>query len=304
MPQPTVSIITATYNRSNVLAFALRSALASTWKDWELIVVGDACTDDSQKVVESLGEPRIRFTNLPRNTGDQSEPNNQGVRLSTGRYIAYLNHDDLWFPDHLDTAVNALETSEADLVFTLGLALRPGNEQKLSGIPADGLNYEPNIFVPATVWVFRRELAKAVGPWLHYRKCYNLPSQNWLFRAYRMGKKLQLVPQITALLIQGGLRKDVYARREETENKAYFIRMTHDPGFREELTRQMMMQFAAQNQEGRFSKNPVRALRRAANRCLFPLGLNATILKNMVRYHKRGGLVDHLRRHTGARKTG
>ena len=75
---PLVSIITATYNRSNVLAYTLRSALRSTVADWEHLVIGDACTDDTALVVAGLGDARVRFHNLAENFGEQSGPNNAG----------------------------------------------------------------------------------------------------------------------------------------------------------------------------------------------------------------------------------
>jgi glycosyltransferase involved in cell wall biosynthesis len=94
---PAVSVVTATYNRSNVLRYAVESVLAQSFRDWEIIVIGDACTDDTAAVVASYEDSRIRFTNLERNFGEQSGPNNAGFAISRGRYIAYLNHDDLWF---------------------------------------------------------------------------------------------------------------------------------------------------------------------------------------------------------------
>jgi glycosyltransferase involved in cell wall biosynthesis len=79
---PLVSIITATYNRSNILPYTIASVLRSTFEDWELLVVGDACTDDTEQVVSAFNDPRIRFFNLAQNVGEQSGPNN-GVWLSS-----------------------------------------------------------------------------------------------------------------------------------------------------------------------------------------------------------------------------
>ena len=61
MSLPTVSVIMATYNRSNIIGYAIGSLLRSSFADWELIVVGDACTDDTESVVSSFADPRIRF---------------------------------------------------------------------------------------------------------------------------------------------------------------------------------------------------------------------------------------------------
>jgi glycosyltransferase involved in cell wall biosynthesis len=79
MARPRVSVITATYNRSRVLRHTIASVIAQDFADWELLVVGDAGTDDTADVVASFRDPRIRFFSLPQNVGEQSGPNNAGV---------------------------------------------------------------------------------------------------------------------------------------------------------------------------------------------------------------------------------
>src|SRR5579862_4006212 len=123
---PTVSIVVATYNRSNVLALAIESARAQTVEDWEMVVVGDACTDDTAEVVHSFKDTRIRFVNLSENWGEQSRPNNEGEARSQGRYVSFLNHDDLWFPDHLERTLAALEAGDAGMVFSVVGLVEPG----------------------------------------------------------------------------------------------------------------------------------------------------------------------------------
>src|SRR5260221_6050921 len=102
MAVPKVSIITATYNWSSVLKYAIQSVLWQTFQDFEYIIVGDACTDDSAEVIDSFDDPRLRWHNLDENSGSQSIPNNRGLQLAQGTYIAYLGHDDIWYPTHLE----------------------------------------------------------------------------------------------------------------------------------------------------------------------------------------------------------
>jgi glycosyltransferase involved in cell wall biosynthesis len=68
MSCPAISVVIATYNRSRALAHAIESVLGQTFTDWELIVVGDACTDDTAEIVARYVEadPRVRFVNLER----------------------------------------------------------------------------------------------------------------------------------------------------------------------------------------------------------------------------------------------
>src|SRR4051812_3572761 len=98
---PFFSVVLATYNRSRFIVPTIRSILNQTEQSFELIVVGDACDDDTAAVVSSLASPRIVWRNLAARCGSQSGPNNEGIALARGQWIAYIGHDDVWSPDHL-----------------------------------------------------------------------------------------------------------------------------------------------------------------------------------------------------------
>src|SRR5690349_24747281 len=102
---PTASIIISAYNRPRVIPFAIRSVLASDFQDFELIVVGDGCNTETEAAVKSFADPRIRFLNLPANTGHQSAPHNKGVELARGEFVMFLNQDDMYFADHMSARV-------------------------------------------------------------------------------------------------------------------------------------------------------------------------------------------------------
>ena len=77
----------ATYNRPSVLAFAIESVLAQEFADWELIVIGDACADETAALVNSFGDPRITYVNLVTNFGEQSVPAMSASRGHAGRTL-------------------------------------------------------------------------------------------------------------------------------------------------------------------------------------------------------------------------
>jgi len=184
MPDPIISVITATYNRSNILRYTIQSVLASTFSDWELLVVGDACTDDTENVVASFDDPRFRFSNLNENCGDQSGPNNAPLEMARGDYIAYLNHDDLYFPDHLIGSLDAIRSSDADLVFASAAAIRPvasgtwhpDEWEVLVTAPSSDSAYEPFVFSPASTWLLQRGIIDDIGPWCSWSETYWMPS--------------------------------------------------------------------------------------------------------------------------------
>jgi glycosyltransferase involved in cell wall biosynthesis len=292
---PAVSTIVATYNRSNVLALAIETARAQTFEDWEMVVVGDACTDDTEEVVRSFDDDRIRFVNLPENCGEQSGPNNAGVRLSRGRYVAYLNHDDLWFPDHLERAVGAIERGDASMVFAVVAMVDPGGRAKI--VPSWSGRYEPvRVVAPASGWLVRRDTIERVGPWRSYKESLLAPSQDWIRRAYAAGETIEQVPYVTVLAVQSGSRPGAYANRDDNEQRE-LLRLMAEPTFREELLADVAVRAASELMRPR----PLRRhVRRAAGDALGQvLGSRATTVLAAARHRRRGALVDELRRVRG-----
>jgi glycosyltransferase involved in cell wall biosynthesis len=296
---PLVSIVIATYNRSRVLKLAIESVRWQTLEDWELWVIGDACTDDTAQVVAAFQDPRIHFINLERNVGEQSGPNNAGARQARGRYLAYLNHDDLWLPDHLEMAVQGLVGMEADLVFTLLDAVSSPGVNMLLGVIPSGC-YEPGLSVPASAWVMRRELIEEVGPWRFYRECRSVPSQDWLYRAWKAGKKLRLVPHLTVVALPSGFRPGAYTRPDADEHQLYFDRIRTEPDFRARELTQIVSNYQTPWLRWYSVISLVkRAVKNVIIKLCLALGLNPIAVNLSARYWRKGGMVDELRRIRG-----
>ena len=229
---PLVTVIIQAYNRSNILGYVIRTVLAQTHSDWELLVIGDECTDATGEVVASFSDPRIRFCNLESRVGDQSGPTNEGIRLARGRYIALLNHDDFWFPDHLAHAVAAIESSGADLVFTLQLEADPDGRWRVNAAFPEG-RFDPVTHPNASTWLFRRELPQRIGSLKRRDKVWSFPTREWLWRAYRSGARLASVDAITVIVISSTTRRNTYSERQWDEHAAVHAAMTGNPYFRE-----------------------------------------------------------------------
>jgi glycosyltransferase involved in cell wall biosynthesis len=238
---PEVSVIIASYNRSNILRYAIESVRWQTRTDWELLVVDDAGTDDAADVVARFEDARIRFTKLAVNIGEQSGPNNEGLRQARGRYIAFLNQDDLWLPDHLDTLIRELEESGADLVFPMALRW---NKERFDTYPwcvGDACSFKPELVVPASFWLFRRELIRRVGLWRNFRQCYDGPSHDWLFRAYRAGAAIRPVRQLTVIKVRNPPR--AYADRLEEPHRRLHEMVAGNTRFREDALAQAVADY-------------------------------------------------------------
>jgi glycosyltransferase involved in cell wall biosynthesis len=229
---PLVTVVIQTYNRSNILGYAIQSVLAQTRPDWELLVIGDGCTDDSADVVAAFTDPRVRFVDLRPRVGDQSGPTNEGIRLARGRYIALLNHDDFWFPDHLAHAVAAIEKTGADLVFTLQLEADPDGRWRVNTTFPEG-RFDPTSHPNASTWLFSLELAKRTGALKRRDAVWSFPTREWIWRAHRAGAQMLAVDAVTVLVISATTRRNTYSERQWREHAAVHAELTGNPHFRE-----------------------------------------------------------------------
>jgi GT2 family glycosyltransferase len=223
--RPSVTVVVATFGRPDALRWALQSARDQTFEDWQAIVVGDACPEAGASV-SSLHDDRIRFVNLPRRQGEQSRPNSVGLALADTPFVALLNHDDLWVPDHLERAVTALGRSGADLyagsaafareVRTLPdgttrpvFSERTPDERTL----ADAFAAHFFVFEPVSSWVMGRSLVDRVGPWTPAAHLYRTPAIDWLLRAWRSGAELVHDPTVTVLKVNTHYREGSHRYR-------------------------------------------------------------------------------------------
>jgi glycosyltransferase involved in cell wall biosynthesis len=164
---PTVSVIIPTYNCSGALRLALQTVLWQDFADFEVWVIGDGCTDDSGNVVASFADDRLHWVNLPQNFGGPSLPRNEGLRRAKGSFIAYLGHDDLWFPWHLSELVNGIETSGSEFVYSLGIMLAPHGVAGTLSLPQRAWAGQS---VSPSNWLHRKRLIEAIGSWALDRK--------------------------------------------------------------------------------------------------------------------------------------
>lgn len=95
-----VSIIMPAYNCKDTLLQAVESVLSQTYRDWELIIIDDACPSKSYQVIKYITDSRIKLMHNQENKG-VAATRNVGIKQATGQYIAFLDADDYWLPDKL-----------------------------------------------------------------------------------------------------------------------------------------------------------------------------------------------------------
>ncbi len=223
---PRVSIVVPAYNAAGVIAATIQSVLASTFTDFELIVLDDGSTDGTAEVVRSFNDPRIRLTRHA-NRG-MSATRNAGLRMSRSEFVALLDADDVWHPEKLALQVALLEQHpEVDLCFTEfqtwhgepaeAFFARRGDlrtEDRLTGwiYPLMVLT---NFTLPSSV-LYRRRLADRLGPF----RCEDHQTDDWEYftRASRLTRVAKLsTPLVLYRQSASSLSKRV-PRRNATED--------------------------------------------------------------------------------------
>ncbi|WP_435627896.1 glycosyltransferase family 2 protein [Candidatus Ferrigenium straubiae] len=107
MISPAVSVIIPTYNHAQFLRAALQSVINQTFADWEAVVVNNYSEDDTVQIVASFNDPRIRLVNF-RNHGVIAASRNHGIGLATGKTIAFLDSDDVWYREKLQRCMDVI----------------------------------------------------------------------------------------------------------------------------------------------------------------------------------------------------
>jgi glycosyltransferase involved in cell wall biosynthesis len=228
---PRVTVIIATYNWATVLPYSIGSVLDQTFGDFELLVIGDGCTDESEQVVNAIADPRVQWINLPTNAGHQSVPNNEGLRRARGAIVAHLGHDDLWLPRHLERLVGAID---AGATMAYGRVLVVDAHGLVEIRPRPGWTYRPGRWIAPTATAYRRAAVLDVGGWVGAIDETVAPEDGpatwspegdlWHRVANRFGDPVG-VPQLTCVKLPALLRRNVYRDRPHHEQHEWLRRI-------------------------------------------------------------------------------
>ena len=114
-----VSIITPMYNSEKFIDLTIQSVQSQTYQNWEMIIVDDASTDRSIEIVKKImsNEPRLQLKQLADNLGTAHTRNN-GIKLAKGRFLAFLDSDDLWHKDKLEKQIKFMQKNHYAFTYT------------------------------------------------------------------------------------------------------------------------------------------------------------------------------------------
>ena len=112
-----VSIIMPSYNTGKFIGETIDSVLAQTYSNWELIIIDDNSNDDTDSIIDTFDDIRIKYFKNDRNNG-AAFSRNRGLKEASGRWIAFLDSDDLWLPKKLEKQINFMEKNRYNFSYT------------------------------------------------------------------------------------------------------------------------------------------------------------------------------------------
>jgi hypothetical protein len=225
--RPLVSVIIPVFNRPKMLAAALRSVIAQTFSDWEVIVVDDGSSDESAEAALRFGQTgKVRVIRHERNQGP-SAARNSGVLAARGRFVSFLDSDDSWHPEKLRRQVELVEAdSDPSMVFcaTQTVIFREGRRVGVSPVraPHVGEPWSEFLYVnggsaQTNSFFVSRDLAMKVG--------FRPPHEDHLFflKSEALGARYLLVAEPLSNW-NDDLRDDRLSHRADLEQSRIYLK--------------------------------------------------------------------------------
>lgn len=201
-----VSVIMPTYNCGRFIASSIESVLAQTVHDWEIQIVDDCSTDNTEEIIQPYLETyrTIHYYKLPGNRGP-AVARTEAIKRASGKYIAFLDSDDLWMPEKLEKQIRFMEEKQAAFSCTAYACIDGyGRDIHMIRVPPEKTDYKKMIRLSnpvgnLTVMYNQEKLGKYEVPMIEKRNdfalwlkilhdetyCYGMPD---ILALYRMGR--------------------------------------------------------------------------------------------------------------------
>lgn len=202
---PLISLIIPTYNRAKILVErTIPSVLAQTYQNFEIIIVGDKCIDNTEEELKKINDSRVRFFDLPKRGKYPPHfatrwfvqgvpPRNKGLELSRGVWLAWISDDDILLPHHFETLLRFAQKKNYEFV-SASYTYEKHGEIKLQ----DGSEFTPRIGGMQT-WLYRSYLKYFKWNIHSWRKIWNRPCDYDLqFRIQKAGVRMGFINEVVA----------------------------------------------------------------------------------------------------------
>ena len=221
---PLVTIAIPTYNRGKLLVErTLPSIFAQTYKNIEVLIVGDCCPDDTPELLAKVADPRLRFVNLPERTEYPEDPAsrwfisglgplNKGMELARGKWIGYFDDDDIMTPDHVEALLRFAQKGDYEFVAGLYEEEREGRKSVVGGKSPDFPEFGGH-----GTSLYRSYLRCFKYNWHSWRKAYNKPQDiDRQLRLREAGVRMELLEKVVSYVVpRPGLKTIGLAARME-----------------------------------------------------------------------------------------
>ncbi|OGF71350.1 hypothetical protein A3E35_02940 [Candidatus Giovannonibacteria bacterium RIFCSPHIGHO2_12_FULL_44_22] len=221
--EPLISVYIPTYNRAKILMErSVPSVLAQTYKNFELIIVGDHCTDDTEKLVFKINDSRVRFYNISKR-GYRYPPTtenhwlagpvvaaNTALKMVRGKWIARIDDDDVWTDTHLASLLDFTKEGNFEFVSALYEEERRWKRKVIDGEYANGSYFNPKNesgdlgpkLGGTQTWLYRSYLRFFKYNINCWRKTYNRVNDIDLeIRMYKAGVRMGFLEKIVAYVL-------------------------------------------------------------------------------------------------------
>jgi len=221
--RPKVTVIVTNSGSGTALKYALESVLWQSFKNFEVWIIGVQSDSQTEEITNLFGDPRVLWHNLPPGSSSEEMLITEGIRRARGEYVAYVNANDLWLPNHLEVLLDYLETHDYDCAYSVMQSVSPDNETKVT-IP---MWPEADIFPEITSMMQRKSSME------EFRWKINSPGHSWFDKAefFRWAKSenvlVGIVPITTCV-------KFIQGEFEDSElglQPLYIDRLRRDPDF-------------------------------------------------------------------------
>ncbi|NOX34947.1 MAG: glycosyltransferase family 2 protein [Deltaproteobacteria bacterium] len=207
--EPLISVYVPTYNRGEILLErAVSSVLNQTYKNFEFIIIGDHCTDDTEALVRKIKDKRIFFYNIPER-GYRYPPTaenhwfagpvtaaNKALEIVKGQWIARIDDDDIWTADHLEVLLNFALEKNHEFVSSSYMTIRFGKK-----VVVDEKDQNPRIGGTQT-WLYRSYLKFFKYNIDCWRKSWNRVNDTDIQdRMYKAGVRMGFLDKVTCHII-------------------------------------------------------------------------------------------------------
>lgn len=217
------SVVIPTYNRELLLMRALDSVLNQTFHDFEVWIVDDGSTDDTEKTVRSMRDKRVNYIKITNS--ERGAARNTGIRSSSGQYVTFLDSDDVLYPNHLSFVSEKLKSLGSPEFYHQGYVI-VSDRGKIMQKPYRGRHLEKALFTRGNVMscmgVFVRRDVLADNLFKESRILAGLEDwELWIRLASQF--RLHYDPTVTAALMHHGQRGSAKVDRSKLVKQALFF---------------------------------------------------------------------------------